>query len=264
MSYAVFTVKNGEITAGAVIETLHLKGAGVDIPAVIVGEEGRGRQRGVVPVGNPPMVPCPERNRDVWTSSSKCSKCGVALLGGEGDSYISRNHPDQGEVKGRLMFAEVGKTKAGKPKFLSKEKATTDERIIVVFNTRIGFRGGNRHSGDYAGWRCSRSGCDVSSYDEDADVPETCPKCGATGWDGPSLSFAKFPGEIIATGYIAQGEAGRAGWGEQIIALVPRGAVFRTAYTGRLYGAPGSHYYMWDGSKLLAATWDERVVADLF
>ena len=262
-SYRIFTIASGNVAAGAVIETLHLKGAGIDIPAIMIGEEGRGRERGVVPVGNPPMVSCPERNKDVWISSDKCEKCGTAL-GEKKEGSCTRNHPDTGMVQGRLMFAEVGQTKAGKPKFFSKEKATSDDFVIVVFDTKIGFRGGNSHTGDRAGWKCSKYGCDASGEGA-TNAPETCPKCGATGsWDGPKLNFAKFPGEIIATGHIAQGAAGRAGGGEQIIALVPKDIVFRTSYSGRLYGAPGSHYYKWDGSKLIAATWDERASADLF
>ncbi|RMD64073.1 hypothetical protein D6833_04860 [Candidatus Parcubacteria bacterium] len=260
-AYRVFTIESGSVSEGAAISTLHLKGAGIDIPAVIIGEEGRGRERGVVPVGNPPMVPCPERNKDVWTSSDKCEKCGT-VLGEKKEGSYTRNHPDQGQVQGRLMFAEVGQTKAGKPKFFSKEKATTDDHIIVVLRTKIGFRGGNSHTGDRAGWKCSKYGCDASG---EGAVPEACPKCGATGsWDGPKLLFAEFPGKIITRGRIAQGAAGRAGGGEQVIALMPKDVVFRTSYSGRLYGAPSSHYYVWDGSKLLAATWDERAAADLF
>lgn len=261
MSYRVFTIESGKVTAGAVIEILHLKGAGIDIPAVMVGEEGRGRERGVVPVGNPPMVPCPDRNTDVRTSSEKCEECGTAL-GEKKEGSYTRNHPDVGMVQGRLMFAEVGQTKAGRPKFFSKGEATTDERVILVFRTGMGYRGGNNHSGDRLEWKCSK--CDASG--DGATMPEACPKCGATGgWDGgPRIKFAPFPGEIIAKGRIAQGDAGRMGDGEQIVALVPKGVVFRTAYSGRLYGAPSAHYYMWNGSELLVATWEERMAADLF
>ncbi len=262
-AYRVFTVASGQVAAGAVVETLHLKGAGIDIPAIMVGEDGRGRERGVVPVGNPPMVSCLERNKDVLTSADKCEKCGVAL-GEKKEGGYTRNHPDTGMVQGRLMFAEVGQTKAGKPKFFSMQAATTEDAVLVVCRTKIGFRGGNSHTGDRAGWKCSKYGCDASGEGA-TNAPETCPKCGATGsWDGPKFNFAKFPGEVVARGYIAQGDAGRMGGGEQFIALMPKGVVFRTEYSGRLYGAPSSHYYKWDGTKLLAATWDERANADLF
>jgi hypothetical protein len=226
-SYRVFTIASGQVTEGAVIDTLHLKGAGIDIPAIIIGEEGRGRERGILP---------------------------VQLTDGQYKEWQEKRCV-------QIQFAEVGTTKAGKPKLFAKNSASTDEKIICVFRTKIGFRGGNSHTGDRAGWKCSKYGCDASG---EGNAPETCPKCGANGWDGPKIVFKDFPGQIIVKGYIAQGAAGRMGGGEQIIALIPKNVVFRTSYSGRLYGAPGSHYYKWDGSKLLAATWDERAATDLF
>lgn len=46
----VFTALNGKVTEGAKTEKIALKGAGVEIDAIVVGEEGRGRARGVLPV----------------------------------------------------------------------------------------------------------------------------------------------------------------------------------------------------------------------
>ena len=216
----------------------------------------------MVPVGNPPIVPCSERNKDVWTSADTCEKCGTTL-GEKKEGSYTRNHPDAGMVHGRLMFAKVGQTKTGKPKFFSTEKATEGDKIIVVFLTKMGFRGGNSHTGDRAGWECAVCRCDASG--DGVNIPEICSKCGATGnFNAPRIKFAEFPCQILCRGVIAEGAAGRMGSGEQLIAIVPKDVVFRTSYLGRLYGAPGSHYYKWDGSKLLAATWDERATADLF
>jgi hypothetical protein len=173
----------------------------------MVGEVGRGRRRGVLPVANPPLIPCPDRCKGIWTSHETCAKCGVALSG-EGEGRYTRHHPDQGLVTGRLLFAEVGQTKAGKPKFIARDSATTDDTIIVVFETMIGFRGGNSHTGDRIGWKCQKLGCDAGC-DGAVDAPETCPKCGA--FDSAALVFSKFPGEVLARGYIAQG--GRVEWG---------------------------------------------------
>jgi hypothetical protein len=260
-SYRVFTIESGTITAGAMIDTLHLKGAGMSIPAVVVGEEGRGRARGIVPVSDPPIVPCPDRGRDV-ANADKCDKCGVALGPKQEGRYVC-THPDEGQVQGRLMYALVGETKAGKPKFISQNEATSDDFVVVVFNTQIGFRGGNNHTGDLRGWKCPKAGCDASG--DAAPTPKACPQCGATGsWSGPKPQYAAFPGRVIARGYIAQGEAGGMGGGEQLVAIMPKGVVFRTSYWGRLYGAPDAHYYKWDGEQLLAATREERDAADLF
>ena len=203
--YKVFTIVSGEVSEGATVERFFLKGAGINIPAILVGEEGRGRQLGVVPV------------------------------------QLTAQQYEEWKEKGFVIIraAEVGQTKAGKPKLFAKENADTDEKIICVFRTKIGFRGGNSHTGD-------RIGTTKDSWGDEHPV------------------FAPFPGEILVKGVIAQGIAGRMGAGEQLVAVMPKGVVFRTGYSGRLYGEPAAHYYIWTGRLLLAATWEERQAADLF
>lgn len=203
-AYRIFTVSSGTIKEGAMVETLTLKGAGIDIPAVIVGEEGRGRNLGVLPVQLPEI--------------------------------LYKEWQESGRVE--IRFAEVGSTKAEKPKLLARNGADSDEKIIVVFRTSIGFRGGNTHTGDSTG----------TEEKHGRQVPV----------------FADFPGEILVKGQIAQGIAGYMGSGDQLVAVMPKGTVFRTGYSGRLYGAPAAHYYLWNGEQLLAATWEEREVSDIF
>ncbi|MFA6511997.1 MAG: hypothetical protein WCV86_02665 [Patescibacteria group bacterium] len=277
--YRVFTISSGAVSEGAKIDILPLKGAGITIPAVIIGEEGRGRERGVVPVGNPPTVPCPRRGQEISGSTLARFKaperpatceCGVALpLWGkrpDDSGYWFVQHPDTGSVPSRLMAAEIGATKAGKPKFWAKPAADTTEKVLVVFRTRMGYRGGNDHTGDRNG--LFRVG---DSWDPWAasglTLEEAQALCAEHEVDSSRIrpdGFLPFPGEVITRGYIAQGGAGRMGGGEQLVALVPKDVVFRTSYSGRLYGGPGAHYYVWDGEKVLAATWEERSAADLF
>jgi hypothetical protein len=221
----VFTISGGQVTAGAKVSTLHLKGAMVDIPAIIVGEEGRGRQLGVLPI--------------------------------QLDNIQMKDWQDNRSVV--LECAEVGQTKAGKPKLIASGSENS-EKIIVIFLTPMGFRGGNSHTGDVCGWKCP--GCEASG---EGAVPETCPKCGASGsWDGPKVVFGKFPGEIISRGIIAEGDAGRMGNGDQLVAIIPKNTVFRTGYSGRMYGAPKAHYYFFNGQELLSATQEERAASDIF
>ena len=78
------------------------------------------------------------------------------------------------------------------------------------------------------------------------------------------LDFYPFPGEILCEGKIAQGHAGRMGSGSQLVAIMPAGIVFRTGYSGRLYGAPSAHYYVYRDGQILSATWEEREVAEIF
>lgn len=227
VAYRVFTVESGRVTEGAQVKKFHLQGAGIDIPAIVIGEDGSGRELGLLP---------------------------VQLT--EGQQEWEEN---KGQV--RIEVVEVGTTKAGKPKLFQSSSPVSDEKVVVVFLTQIGFRGGNSHTGDRSGWKCSSYSCDAVGTE--LEIPEVCPKCSGT-YNRPVHNFAKFPGEVLIKGVIAEGAAGRAGSGQQLVAVMPKGIIFRTGYSGRLYGGPSAHYYVWTGEKLLSATWDERVSADLF
>lgn len=226
----IFTIESGRVSDGAEVTSLTLKGAGVTIPVIVVGEEGRGRERGVLP---------------------------VALTTAQQAEW-------QAEGRTRVMFAEVGQTKAGKPKLLSRDNPGNDDRCVAVLRTHIGYRGGSAHTGDRAGWKCGSYGCDATGTE--AEAPETCPKCGASGYSGaPKRQFAAWPGENLVKGAIAQGDAGRMGGGEQLVSLIPAGTVFRTAYSGRLYGGPSAHYYVFTGDRVVGGlTWEERAASDVF
>jgi len=192
--YKIFTIESGTVREGATVEKYTLS-MGITIPAILVGEEGRGRELGILPVSL-----LPEQHRE-WE--------------------------EKGSVT--VYAASVTTTRSGRPKLVAVKEATSDEKVIAVFLTKIGFRGANEHTGDLEG-----------------------------------EEFAPFPGEVLVRGVIAQGMAGYMGGGDQFVALIPKGVVFRTAYHGRLYGAPPEHYYLWTGEKLLSATEEEREVADLF
>jgi hypothetical protein len=160
----IFTVSSGKVSTGAVVGKLTLKGAGITIPAIFVGEEGRGRDRGVMPVQL-----LPEQQKE-WE--------------------------DKGTTT--VEFGEIGQTKAGKPKLNSKAQPGDEDAVIVVMPTTIGFRGGNNHTGDRIG---------EEEYEE-------------WGEKKTRLTFDLFPGEIIVSGTIAQGDAGRMGSGSQYIGLM--------------------------------------------
>ena len=208
MTMKLFTILSGEVQEGVKVEALALKAAGIEIPAILVGEEGRGRLRGVLPVQLTPD------QMKVWQEKKEV----------------------------RIFLAEVGTTKAGKPKIFSKVGCEADENALCVFRTTTGFRGSNDHSGDFVG-------------EEEVET-----------WSGKEFRsvFAPFPGEILVKGVIAEGDAGRMGSGDQLIAIMPKG-VFRTSYSGRLYGSPSAHYYCWDGQQMVGGlTEEERQASDLF
>lgn len=228
-TYPVFTIRGGRATPGATVEVYQIGGVDVKIPAIVIGEEGRGRKLGVLPVDLPP------------------------------DQY--RIWGERGEVT--ITAARITQTRSGKPKLIAAVSADDRDAAIVVFRTHIGFRGSNTHTGDRTGWKCQRCNC-ASGLDYPAqDKPEVCPECGAGEWDIEIIN-APFHGEVIAEGCIAEGMAGRAGSGSQIVALVPRNVVLCTAYSGRLYGEPREHYHTFDGEKIISLTIEERQASDLF
>lgn len=200
----IYTIYGGRVEEGTIVSSLTLKGAGVTIPAILVGEEGRNRKLGVLPVE---LLP---------------------------DQY--KIWQEKGEVN--ILAASLGTTKTGKPKLIaaSPTAVTVFDKIIVVFRTHIGFRGHNAHTGDQIGEKEEHSLGGVEKYG----------------------IYAPFPGEVLVQGQIAQGDAGRMGWGRQLVAVIPKGVIFRTAYSGRLYGDPPEHYYKWDGERLVSMTREER------
>ena len=251
MAYKIFTIESGSIKEGAKVEKFVLKNANLSIPAIIVGETGRGRRLGVLP------VQLSEELRKKW---------------------------EEGEVG--IFTAEVGQTRNGNPKLITaSSKSVSNEKVICVFRTKIGFRGGNDHTGDLAEewWEFDKF------YSEDAKncgIPmkerytreETQQysaqlmkyRHGTTQgyrWDAGFYHYKKylpFPGNILVKGIIAQGAAGKMGSGEQLIAIVPKNIVVRTAYSGRLYGAPEEHYYLWNGEQLLSISGEERTITEIF
>ena len=202
----IFTIESGKVKEGVRVDSFTLKGAGVTIPAIVVGEEGRGRKLGVLPV------------------------------------QLLPNSYKEWQEKGTILIhsAKVGQTKAGKPKLIEVSEVTDTGRCVCVFRTQIGYRGGNSHTGD-------RDGGTKRDY-----------------WGAERPTFHPFPGEILCEGTIAQGAAGRMGSGTQLVAVMPAGIVFRTSYSGRLYGAPSAHYYLFRDGQLLSATWEEREAAEIF
>jgi len=217
----VFMVCSGAVQDGAMVEKLTLSQAGLTISAILVGEKGRGRDLGVLPVA------------DV-------------------------------EPGNRINACEIAQTKSGKPKLIPHTDEAASETCLVVLKTKIGFRGSNSHTGDRNGLYAVRSLLNPITDVSLKEAQQYCQEHEIHTDNIKPAGFLPFPGEIICRGGIAQGTAGAMGSGAQIIAVIPRNVVFRTGYSGRLYGAPSAHYYVFNGSKILAATWEERELTEIF
>lgn len=172
----VWTVDSNGAREGAEVARHELRGAGVSIDAILIGETGRGRELGVLPVAGfrGPKSPCPERGQRMWTGVSRCHRCGLPATSGEGNWHplddprrTSESHSyglhalERGEVEDRVLrHARVGETRSGDPE--------------------------------------------------------------------------------LARGVIAQGDAGRAGSGEQWVLQMAEDTSAAIEIGGRLYGRPGS------------------------
>jgi len=103
----IFTIKPPKIVEGVCVEKLTLTN-GVVIDTVQVGETGRGRKLGVIPV-----------------------------------KLLSEWDGKGGRV---LKNVTLGTTQSGNPKFFEiSAEDDKDEELVLVFRTRFGFRGHNYH-----------------------------------------------------------------------------------------------------------------------
>jgi hypothetical protein len=216
----IFTTRDGKCHEGTFVYPHELTGAGISIPVVRIGEAGRGRRMGILPVET--LGPVQDTPADPY----------------------------------RVYCGRMSTTKRGAPKLIETERCS-DSSALVAMREPIGFRGSNSFTGDLAGWGCKR----CSALGE-GGLPSSCPKCNSLS--GPQAKCLAFPGEIIVEGRIAEGAAGYAGAGRQLIAVVRPGDIWSVGYSGRRYSAPNRRYYRYDGEALISMTWGERLASDLF
>lgn len=238
----VYTLSNGNSTQGTTVRPYTLKNTSpaVSFPAITVGEFGRGRSLGVLP---------------------------VALLPEQEAELVATG-------KTTLHHAVVGATRSGAPKLLARPNSEPGEDCILVILTDPGYRGGCEQAGDLLGWSCWT--CDLKKKTGDSqshikirgggNVPENCPVCGESRYSstGPKASYADFPGKVVCRGATAQGDAGAMGGGPQIVAIVPQGSVVAERRTGRLYGNPPVFLHKIGVAGIISATPEERDAGDLF
>lgn len=218
--FRIYTLdKRGSVHPGAAVEEITLR-SGAVIPAITVGEEGRGRERGLLPVqGAPGAAP--------------------------------------------IYAAALSSTRAGRPKLIVSAQASQDSAIIVVCRVEPGFRGGIEYTGPRLGVQCGDalwSWATPECLEIRSHRPEDgrCPGCGKRFFRERT---APAPGQILISGRVAQGDAGRMGGGEQRILLLPAGQTLRIERTGRLYGEPGEIWYTYTPERGLIASSPEE--ADL-
>ena len=239
LSLPVFTIGYGLVEEGT---TVVLRGKDM-VPTVVVGS---GQQQGAVPVLRPPLVPCPERGKRKWVPSKRAAICKYCGMKFEKDEKGYFEHfDDLGFAPGKVKYAEI----EGENSFtlIPQEEATTDQFTLIVFRTSVQRGGGNAHTGDKNGWMCSLPICHASS--DSSILPQECPNCGTkTGSPegGPVTSFSPFPGRILAEGRVHDPWGG--GSGSQIVAVLPKNAIFRIASFGN--AGTVSRFYLYNGVEI--------------
>jgi len=183
------------------------------------------------------------RNGQVEPGINVCDKTAksgdkykIVSVGESGRGRYEASVPVRGAKSEKIFHAKTSQTAAGNPCLIALEQSADNEFCIIKFETGIGFRGSNDHTGGRL-----RKG-------EEGEA---------------KYIFRPFPGEIIAKGTIAQGNAGRMGSGEEILAVMPKNTWFRVVRNGRLYGSDGVHYGYFDGGTVKMYTPDDADGLDL-
>lgn len=222
----VYTVTTTKVETGAVAS--EFRASNFTVQAILVGEEGRGRSLGVLPVEGLTAAQCPHVGDPETTPKDgyfgRCATCGIKWSEGNVPKVA---HPIS-HLPSRVENATVAASRAGKPKLVVSSETTADAAIVVMM-LQPGYRGGASMTGERKGKDSAGNGI-----------------------------FGPFPGNVLVTGEVAQGDAGRMGGCEQTVFTISAGVVFRTHRTGRLYDAPAFHYYVFTGEELLVATPQER------
>lgn len=222
--YPVFTLRNGQPSAGAKVQRLKLASAGIEIPALVVGEEGRGRKRGVMAV----ELLAPDQSVIVAAS--------LGLTRSGNPKMIAAKEATPGIEAAIVVMPTNGGFRGG-----------------VVYT-------GDLCSWKCDNYDCLPS----RGQNPQACGFLTCQlKCTLCGYE-TKRDWEKFPGQVLVEGNTAEGDAGRAGSHTQIIALVPAFRVFRTGYRGRTYGNPQAHYsiYNADMNTLVSISSEDRRILD--
>jgi len=151
-----------------------------------------------------------------------------------------------GEPKGdKILHGEI-ETLGGKPFIRQSNSSKTDSEALVILRTPVMKGGKNYHSGDRKSAICIR--CEI----EYQFMKDECSECHRK----LKVYYSEFPGTVIASGTVRDGK--KPHYGDQMIVIIPKGIVFRTALDGYTFGREGSHYHYFDGKQIYTHTWEER------
>lgn len=221
-------------------------------PAVLVGEEGRGRilvrlplltAEGALALSGPsrfcagegqPYTATTEEDGAFGRLRHHCPSCeghSRWLYAAEGPHVVPRHdaYPMPPTRTERVSHASLVR-RGGTWGVMPCESGGT--AVAVLIRDQSGFRGSWELKGK-RGYTCTGPA-----------VEGECPRCGRTAASRYSKLSADHASSwedaprVIARGYCAQGDAGRAGGGPELIVVLADGEECWIDRTGRLYGAP--------------------------
>jgi hypothetical protein len=152
-----------------------------------------------------------------------------------------------------IRYASIGFTRAGAPKIIEERGNDCTTHCLIINVSDIGFRGGNYHFTEGV----------EDTREVSIDIDGWAEKClrNVNARIGSSIKNAV---DLLSAGLIAQGDAGRMGNGIQYIGILTRDKIIGTERFGRLYGEPDTCFYFFNGSDLLVATKEERIISEIF
>ena len=231
---------------------------GTKISVVTVGEKGRGRSLGIIPINATPE----QKIESVKIGQTKSGKPRfyVADKSTQNDeiivvfkikggfrghnSYCGDRYQDGWQFS-RNFDITLGLSSAYSPTFKTREEALEKAKELLLEKIEE-----QKSINDY--WSSEKELQKLLNEELEENII-------------PLYKYHPFPAiKILAEGNKADGMAGAMATYPQKIAILPKGKVFCLRYFGRLYGAPNKHFLLWDGQKLHSLTEEERELTDLF
>ena len=217
------------------------------------------------------IVPCPKRNKSLWTKSS-CPLCEVAGVP-EGHHF---RHPDEGEI---IIYRSIDRCSIqstngysslcdfGFSRFqLIEEVEDSDNSALVLADISAGYNGTVEWTGtNYEEVPCFNRGTILANT-----IEGSCPQCGVDCTPvgdkykhpnaGIITDWARFPAPgitILAQGYKAKDEYSMPNRHVVMMLLMEKGAAFRVKCSGQFHKNPLERFIIWTGKKILVSSRNE-------
>lgn len=241
----VFYARNESVDSYVTVSEITIAGGSVKINAVVIGEEGRGRTRGVLPV-------------EGCAAGQKLTNAVVGQTKSGRPKLIAISPDTDRDTDEAIVVLATMPGNRGGTGFRGDRKQAN----LYSWTTELDHYGLASGLDEVTRELLNKSKLDGITLEQVDQILEKTLELTFEDFK-EKVEYEPFPCQIIVTGHTAQGLAGHAGGGDQHVVIAKRGEVFRVSWTGGPDGGE-SRYMMFDGTNLYCVTWDERQIADLF